>query len=72
MSATRGVLRCASCFCPVHKRIDLIDNHHGVRNPHPSLQDKGSNQSSPMTILMNTSLLTPAVSFGIGVDVFVT
>jgi hypothetical protein len=26
-------------FCPVHKRIDLIDNHHGVRNPNPSLID---------------------------------
>jgi hypothetical protein len=55
-----------------NKWIDLIDNHHGVRNPHPSLQDTGSNQSSPVTILMNTSPLTPAVSFGLGIDVFVT
>jgi hypothetical protein len=63
--------RCASCFCPVHKRIDLIDNHHGVRNPHPSLQDKGSNQSSPVAILSNTSPPTSVVSFGLGGDVFV-
>jgi hypothetical protein len=56
----------------VHKRIDLIDNHHGVRNLHPSLQDKGSNQSSPVTILSNTSLPTSAVSFGLSGDVFVT
>jgi hypothetical protein len=56
----------------VHKRIDLIDNHHaGVHNPHPSLQDKGSNQSSPVATLSNTSPPTSDVSFRLGGDVFV-
>jgi hypothetical protein len=60
----------------MHMRIDLIDNHHGIRNRHSSLQDKDSNQSLPVAILWNTITSPPtlsAVSLGLGLggDVFV-
>ncbi len=59
------------CVFTRSQRKAQSDNHHGVRNTHPSIRDKGSNQSSPVAILSNTSPPTSAVSFGLGGDVFV-